>query len=185
VGPYREGEGLGYAVFPTVMGWMALAASAQGLVEVVLPRPTPEDVLARMQARWPQARPLPTEEAEPLVKPFQDYLEGKCTDLEMPVDLSSHTSFRRKVWEVTRHIPYGQTRSYAWVARQIGQPRAARAVGQAMGANPVPILIPCHRVVGSDGGLCGYGGGLDMKARLLALERETLTRVSEGVAVER
>ncbi|GAI87660.1 unnamed protein product, partial [marine sediment metagenome] len=73
-------------------------------------------------------------------------------------------------WEETRLIPYGETRSYAWVAKQVGKPKAARAVGQAMGSNPLPIIIPCHRVITSNGKLGGFGGGLEMKRQLLSLE---------------
>jgi methylated-DNA-[protein]-cysteine S-methyltransferase len=80
------------------------------------------------------------------------------------------------VWEITRLIPYGETRSYAWVAEQIGQPRAVRAVGQALGKNPLPIIIPCHRVITSNGKLGGFGGGLEMKKRLLSLEAATAIR---------
>lgn len=88
------------------------------------------------------------------------------------MDLSSGTSFQQKVWRALTKIPFGQTRSYAWVAQKIGKPKASRAVGAACGANPVPVVIPCHRVVASDGSLGGFGGGLPMKRRLLAVERK-------------
>ncbi len=81
-----------------------------------------------------------------------------------------YTQFQKAVWRATAGIPYGETRSYAWVAKRIGNPRAVRAVGQALGANPVPIIIPCHRVIGSSGKLCGFAGGLALKQRLLELE---------------
>jgi methylated-DNA-[protein]-cysteine S-methyltransferase len=90
------------------------------------------------------------------------------------VDLSSGTAFQRKVWRALTKIPYGQTRSYAWVARAIGAPKALRAVGTACGANPVPLIIPCHRVIASDGSLGGFGGGLRLKRRLLRLEGVTV-----------
>ncbi len=92
------------------------------------------------------------------------------------LDLSTATPFQRQVWEKTRLIPYGETRSYSWVAEQIGKPGAARAVGQALGRNPLPIIIPCHRVVASDGKLCGFAGGLGMKRRLLSLEASAKVR---------
>jgi len=98
------------------------------------------------------------------------YLEGKLTRFSIKLDLRSSTPFSRKVWRVTSKIPYGQVRSYAWVAEKVGDPNAARAVGGALGRNPVPIVIPCHRVVGSHGGLRGFGGGLPLKKWLLALE---------------
>jgi O-6-methylguanine DNA methyltransferase len=99
------------------------------------------------------------------------YFTGEPVRFRVPLDLSTGTAFQRKVWRVLQQIPYGQTRSYAWVARQIGSPRATRAVGIACGANPVPILVPCHRVVRSDGSLGGFSAGVGWKARLLALER--------------
>lgn len=170
----REEHKLGFAIFQSALGWLGVVASEQGVAGVVLPKSSKEDVLAEIQNDWPQAHPLTEADANPLSEPLDDYAQGKRPQLRLSLDLSRQTAFRRKVWEVTQSIPYGQTRSYGWVAQQIGQPHAARAVGQALGANPVPILIPCHRVVGSDGNLCGFGGGLDVKARLLELERSTL-----------
>ena len=90
----------------------------------------------------------------------------------MPLDLSAGTQFQQQVWQALRTIPRGETRSYAWVARQIGRPKAARAVGAACGANPVLLLVPCHRVVASDGTLGGFSCGLPLKRRLLALEAQ-------------
>jgi len=101
---------------------------------------------------------------------LKQYFAGKPVQFRVPLDLSTGTAFQRKVWRVLRQIPYGQTRSYAWVARRIGCPRAARAVGAACGANPVPILVPCHRVLRSNGALGGFSAGVDWKVRLLALE---------------
>jgi methylated-DNA-[protein]-cysteine S-methyltransferase len=86
------------------------------------------------------------------------------------LDLRSATPFSKRVWRATSKIPYGQVRSYAWVAEKLGNPDAARAVGGALGRNPVPIFIPCHRVLDSDGGLGGFGAGLPLKRWLLALE---------------
>jgi len=98
------------------------------------------------------------------------YFSGQRVRFRVPLDWSGATAFQRKVWRVLRRIPYGETRSYAWVAQQIGCPRAARAVGAACKANPIPILVPCHRVVRSDGGLGGFSGGLARKRALLRLE---------------
>ena len=106
-----------------------------------------------------------------LIRQLQAYASGKPVRFTAPLDLSAGAPFQRKVWLVLRTIPRGQTRSYAWVAQKIGKPRAARAVGAACAANPVPILVPCHRVVASDGSLGGYSGGLHMKKRLLELEQ--------------
>lgn len=97
------------------------------------------------------------------------YLAGERRHFDLPLELGG-TVFQRAVWEALQRIPYGETRSYAQVARVIGRPRASRAVGRANHNNPVPIVVPCHRVVGADGALTGFGGGLELKERLLGLE---------------
>jgi len=102
-----------------------------------------------------------------------EYLEGRRSFFSVPVDFSAMPSFQRKVLERTYRIPFGETWSYARIAREIGNPRAVRAVGTALGRNPVPIIVPCHRVLRSDGSLGGYGLGLPLKVRLLGLERST------------
>jgi len=93
----------------------------------------------------------------------------KATFLD-ELDLSGATPFQRQVWEATRLIPYGETRSYLWVAEQIKRPGAVRAVGQALGRNPLAVIVPCHRVVASDGKLGGFGGGVELKRHLLYVE---------------
>ena len=117
---------------------------------------------------------VPPETFQPIVEQLRCYFRGEAVEFEVPLDLSAHTPFLRKVWEATRTIPYGETRSYAELAAMVGHPRAYRAVGRAMALNPVPIIIPCHRVIGSDGRLHGYGGGLELKQRLLDMERRNL-----------
>ena len=105
-----------------------------------------------------------------LVERLKLYFTGSRVTFPDELDLSGATPFQRGVWESTRLIPYGETRSYLWVARQIGKPGAVRAVGQALGKNPLAIIVPCHRVIASDGGLGGFGGGVEMKKYLLRLE---------------
>ena len=106
------------------------------------------------------------------------YFAGQLTSFDLPLDLAG-TGFQRAVWSGLRQIPYGETVSYGELARRIGRPSAARAVGLANGRNPVSIVVPCHRVIGADGSLTGYGGGIDRKRFLLALEQrvsgQTLT----------
>ncbi len=98
------------------------------------------------------------------------YFTGEPVRFRVRLDLRVGTPFQRKVWRVLRTIPHGQTRSYGWVAQRIGAPRAVRAVGAACGANPVPVIVPCHRVIASDGALGGFSGGLARKRALLRLE---------------
>ena len=107
--------------------------------------------------------------ADLLESELNDYLEGRLARFTVPLDLQG-TAFRSEVWRRVLEIPYGCTRTYSEVARAIGRPLAARAVGAANGANPVPILVPCHRLVGASGALTGYGGGIELKRWLLRLE---------------
>jgi len=99
------------------------------------------------------------------------YFGGEHIDFVDKLDLAGTTRFQQNVWRMVLNIPRGETRSYGWVAKQLGLPEAARAVGQALARNPVPIVIPCHRVIGSDGNLGGFGGGVKIKKFLLHLER--------------
>jgi methylated-DNA-[protein]-cysteine S-methyltransferase len=109
-------------------------------------------------------------------RPFRDviaqlkaYFEGKLRDFDLPLVLKG-TDFQLQVWHRLQKIPYGETTSYGAIARELGAPEAARAVGLANGSNPIPIIVPCHRVIGSNGDLTGFGGGLPLKKRLLELE---------------
>lgn len=98
------------------------------------------------------------------------YLAGASRSLDFPLDLSTGTPFQRRVWRAALRIPYGRARSYQWIASKVGGKRSARAVGGALGANPVPLIVPCHRVVTHDGSLGGFSGGLPIKRKLLDLE---------------
>ncbi len=103
------------------------------------------------------------------VRQLQSYFDGKLRDFDLPLSPSG-TAFQLKVWRTLQTIPYGQTWSYGKLARRIQRPDAPRAVGAANGQNPIPVIIPCHRVIGADGSLTGFGGGLPIKQKLLALE---------------
>ena len=109
----------------------------------------------------------------PLIKKaaaqLEEYFEGKRKNFDLPLVLNG-TDFQNRVWEALRKIPYGKTRSYGELAAMTGNPKASRAVGMANNRNPIVIVIPCHRVIGSDGSLTGFGGGLELKKRLLELE---------------
>jgi O-6-methylguanine DNA methyltransferase len=104
------------------------------------------------------------------VKLLRKYFSGERVSFDLALDLRYYTAFQQAVWKASAEIPRGETRSYAWIAKKIKKPRAVRAVGQALGANPVPVIIPCHRVISSSGALGGYSGGLGVKEKLLALE---------------
>ena len=124
------------------------------------------------------ARPDPgwKEQATPFketIRQLHAYFAGELEDFALPL-APQGTAFQLRVWKRLCDIPYGETISYGQLARRIGNPNASRAVGLANGANPIPIVIPCHRVIGSNGKLTGYGGGLPIKEKLLALERRQL-----------
>ena len=151
------------------MGWIGISGSTDGLLRITLPQPSIHEVRQLLgdsvsRAIWsPQL-------FDDLMKRLKVYFSGHRITFPDKLDLSRATHFQREVWEITRLIPYGETRSYAWVAEQIKKPQAVRAVGQALGKNPLPIIVPCHRVVASDGKLGGFGGGIEMKRYLLSLE---------------
>jgi len=104
------------------------------------------------------------------IKQLDEYFAGRRKRFDVPLDLRNGTDFYREVWRLVQSIPYGRTRSYSTIAETLGRPHASRAVGQANGRNPIPIIIPCHRVIGKNGGLTGYAYGLEMKEALLSIE---------------
>jgi methylated-DNA-[protein]-cysteine S-methyltransferase len=116
--------------------------------------------------------PEATAALEAAAAQLREYLAGERTDFDLPLRPQGN-EFELAVWAELLRIPYGETTSYGEIARRIGHPGAARAVGRANGRNPIAIVVPCHRVIGSDGSLTGYGGGLDLKRALLTLEAET------------
>jgi len=157
-------------IFKTTWGWMGVATTNRGVATVVLPKRSRRAVEKELSHT---AGP-PNSEARRHLQMAQAallrYLAGDSQALGLALDLPDSSSFRLKVWRTLQTIPYGRVRSYGWVARKLGQPRAARAVGAACGANPLPLVVPCHRVVAGDGSLGGFSGGLPVKKRLLRLE---------------
>lgn len=157
----------------TPLGWVAAAARDGKLILVSLPDPSREAA----QAELPSGCELAVTDAvlDAFAEDLTRYFAGECVDLSRhPVDLSALPPFLQRALSAAKQVRYGEVRTYGWLAEQAGNPRAARAAGQAMHHNPVPLVIPCHRIVGSGGKLTGFGGGLDMKRRLLALEGVSL-----------
>jgi O-6-methylguanine DNA methyltransferase len=157
----------------TSAGIYGAVLSEAGLVRLTFP----SEPLAKCEVwadRWfPTAECVVDEERLGLVgEQLTAYFGGRLREFSLPIDLRG-SAFQVDVWKELLSIPYGTSRSYAQVATAIGRPSAVRAVGAANGANPVPIVVPCHRVIGSNGALTGYGGGLDLKTRLLELEGVT------------
>lgn len=160
--------GLKYTIFKTKVGWIGMLGSTKGLRQVTLPQRSAEEVHRLLDGSLGNAAPS-AHPFEDLMRRLKAYFDGKKVAFHDELDLKA-TPFQREVWRKTSLIPYGETRSYSWVAEQIGNPQAVRAVGQALSRNPLPIIIPCHRVVARNGALCGFRGGLKMKKRLLSLE---------------
>ncbi len=128
----------------------------------------------------PPEIPLRHNSATSLVKKeLAEYFRNERREFSFRVEFLEGTAFEKKVWKMLREIPYGETRSYKWLAERLGMPKAARAVGNALGKNPVPIIFPCHRIIESGGGLGGYTPGTDIKRRLLGIEYYTRTPASK------
>jgi len=158
-----------YTIVETELGWLAVAGSGGRLDFVSLPQPARELAIRAARAYAVDVIESPDSFGD-LPLRLRLYFQGEPVEFRDPVGVGDATEFQRAVWDATRLIPYGQTRSYSWVAEQVGKPRACRAVGNALARNPVPIVIPCHRVIARDGELGGFTGGLDTKSKLLLLE---------------
>ena len=163
---------LTYTTFETATGWVGIVDSPKGIMRITTGQASSRDALNALGAKANGAAYSPNE-FQDITERFQKYFRGEPVSFPDEIDLSDATPFQRRIWQAARTIPYGETRSYGWVARQAGNPKAARAVGQAMNRNPLSILMPCHRVVASDGGIGGFGGGIEMKQRLLRMEGVT------------
>jgi methylated-DNA-[protein]-cysteine S-methyltransferase len=160
------------AICNTRLGWVGVGLEGRAIRATTLPRARREQALEDMAQRG-AVEPAEETQAAEAVEMVRRWFAGEAVDLGLRLDLPGGTAFQRAVWRGILEIPRGETRSYGWLAERIGRPGAARAVGQAVGANPLPLLVPCHRVVASDGGLGGFGGGADslkMKEALLRLE---------------
>jgi methylated-DNA-[protein]-cysteine S-methyltransferase len=159
-----------YATVDSPFGPLLVAASARGLLRLAYPD---EPVAALMEELAEQVSPRILQapgRLDPLRRQLDEYFAGSRRRFEFPIDWRLVHGFGRDVLRVTAHIPYGKVSTYGDVAVRTGRPKASRAVGNALGANPMPIVIPCHRVVRTGGGLGGYAGGVQRKERLLQLE---------------
>ncbi len=154
---------------------MAVVGSLNGLRRIILPQRSLNQIQQLLQPYF-HACIENTNVFGDLPRRLQDYFMGNMTDFPDELDWGGVTPFQHAVWTTARGIPHGEARSYSWLAKQINRKKAARAVGQAMRRNPWPIIVPCHRVLASNGGLGGFAGGLEMKRRLLEIERQALSR---------
>lgn len=170
-----------YLIFLTFWGWMGAARTSSGLKQLVLPCPSDKEVEERLfkSRQNTEDRMQETEDRiqnddasglKDLAHRIRRYLEGYDVSFPDKVDHEGSTVFQKEVWLSLRDIPYGKTISYSELANRLGKPGAARAIGQALSRNPLPIILPCHRVIGRKGELTGYSGGAGLKRRLLDLE---------------
>jgi methylated-DNA-[protein]-cysteine S-methyltransferase len=157
-------ETLLYSVIHSSIGPLTLGVSKRGLVWLGFGKHRP-DRLGGTRVAWEES----PGEVEPYARELEEYLAGRRREFSLPLDLRG-TDFQKKCWQALLAIPYGETRTYAEIAKSVGRPQAFRAVGMANHWNPVAIIVPCHRVIETSGGLGGYGGGLDLKEKLLKLE---------------
>jgi len=178
-------EILYFSSFLTPLGYVYIAKSTHGVCQISFPYSKENDIVHLIQNNKLSRSihgniRINIQRNDSLLKYemnlLKAYFQGKQVDFDFPLDLSCGTPFQILVWNKLREIPYGEGRSYKWVAEQIGHPRAARAVGMANNKNPSPPVIPCHRVIGSDGSLTGYASGLHIKKYLLEMEK----RISNG-----
>jgi methylated-DNA-[protein]-cysteine S-methyltransferase len=158
-----------YDVADTPVGPLLVAVTERGLCRISYD-PEPEREAEQLARTFGirilrAARPI-----DPVRRELEEYFEGDRREFDLPVDLRGRSEFSRIVLEQLARVPYGEVTTYGSLAARTGRPRAARAVGTIMNRNPIPIVLPCHRVVGSTGSLVGYGGGLERKRRLLDLE---------------
>ncbi len=160
---------IAWTALETSPGRLWLAATEAGVCRIGLPNERWEVFVAALRRVGGEMREDPTP-LLPLIAQLGEYFSGQRRAFDVPLDLRG-SDFQRAVWAELLKVPYGTTVTYGQIARRLGRgPGAARAVGAAVGANPVSIVVPCHRVIGADGSLTGYGGGLEVKAALLRLE---------------
>ena len=165
-----ECSGLSFILFDTSLGWMGILSSPRGLKRVILPKESREEVLSQTKDCGYLTEDYDFDSFGDLPQRLRRYLAGEPVDFSDRLDLAGTTRFQQNVWQIVRTVPYGQTKSYAWVAGRLGPGKLARAVGQALARNPLPIIIPCHRVISGDGSLGGFSDGVEMKKYLLRLE---------------
>lgn len=155
-------------------GYMGIIMTKKGIAFLCLPQKTEKEAREKIRTHLQNQTVHFTSfnnTTEKIWESLERYFDGKQKTFGFSLDLDSGTDFEKKVWKYTQTIPYGETRSYGWIADKCSRRFAYRAVGNALGKNPVPILIPCHRVIRSDGGLGGFGSGIQWKRQLLELEQ--------------
>ena len=161
-----------YTTFNSPLGRTGVAATPYGICRVVLSIKKESEFIKTLKTIYHSPKKQRCQLTE-IEKEFHLYFSGKLKKFTFKVDLRQGTSFQQRVWEQLKAIPFGETRSYQWLATEICQPKACRAVGNANGKNPTPLIIPCHRVIKKNGDLGGFTGGTHLKKYLLELENKS------------
>ena len=160
-----------YTKTNTPFGQLIVVSSNKGVVRVTLPIESGRDRLDEIKHEFPGSEfREDAQKNREAVRQLKEYFSGTRTSFDLPLDLQG-TDFQKKVWKAMLKVPYGRTRSYGQIARDIGNPKACRAVGSSCGKNNITIVIPCHRIIGSSGSMTGFGGGIPLKVKLLNLEK--------------
>jgi len=159
-----------YTIFKTPYGWMGVVKTQRGLHTTILPRLSLDEIKAFLKKHFVIALFRDDRGLASLKDKILKYLSGSVVKFDETLDLSEATDFEKKVWQMASTIPFGETRSYDWVSRKLGDPKARRAVGRALARNRLPLIIPCHRVISKTGTLGGYVAGVNLKRLLLKIE---------------
>ena len=168
----REGlETVGYGVVDSPLGPLWIAVGPRGVLAIHYGAEPSSLELGRIVRTYGPGVLPDARRSDPVARELDQYFSGKRRSFEVAVDLSPLTDFQRRILSATAGVPFGEVSTYATMAAKAGSERASRAAGQALSANPIPIVVPCHRILASDGSLGGYAGGLEAKRRLLGLER--------------
>jgi methylated-DNA-[protein]-cysteine S-methyltransferase len=171
------GDKIIYSIFDTAFGLCGIAGTRRGIIRLVLPGMAEDEIISAISSELGgQSSELLSDinrSLRDVEKSVKRYFNGERCDFVFPVDLSHCTEFQRKVYKVTRNIPYGEVKTYKWIAERLAISDAARAVGNALSKNPIPLIIPCHRVIKEDGKMGGFTapGGIDLKVRMLKMEK--------------
>ncbi len=160
---------MNYTYFESPIGPLLIAGDAQAVTRISFPK---DGRAVRPEAEWTESAKGPVGEA---IRQLREYFSGRRRDFDLPL-APEGTEFQQSVWRRLQEIPYGATISYGELAKRVGNANASRAVGAANGKNPLPIVVPCHRVIGANGKLVGFGGGLPIKQALLEIEMKAQTK---------
>ena len=163
---------LSYTIFKSPIGKIGVAVTPNGICRVALSIKKEWEFIQKLKSLHPSPKKQP-DQLLAIEKEFHLYFKKKLKSFTFPLDLTQGTPFQRSIWEKLISIPYGETRNYQWIAVEIDKPKAFRAVGNANGKNPIPLIIPCHRVIQKNGSLGGFTGGNHLKKYLLDLEQNT------------